>query len=84
MSVLNIYPSFLYYFSCNVLSILKDIGIMSCGSLSSCVCPDKIHLKSCFLFMYKLNEYEFINSNNLFILGVTGSALLLIICVKVR
>ena len=33
---------------------------------------------------YKLNEYELINSNNLFILGVTGSALLLIICVRAK
>ena len=52
--------------------------------LSLLFCLDKKLLNTMsFPFMwYRLNEYELINSNSLFIQAVTGSALLLIIWVS--
>ena len=69
-----------------MLYALKDIGIISLGSLLSFFCHERksLSIMSLPFIQYKLNEYELINSSKHFILVVAGSALLLIICVNAK
>ena len=86
MSELNIFLSFLYYNIYLVVHLAYEIGMISFELLSLCFYLDKKSLKiiSFPLIQYTLNEYELKSSNNLLILVVAGSALLLIMCVKAK
>ena len=69
-----------------MLYALKDIGIISLGSLSSFFCHERksLSIMSLPFMYYKLNKYELITSNRHLILVVVGSALPLIICVNAK
>ena len=64
----------------------NDMGMISCGLLLSILCLDKksLNIMSLPFIYYRLNEYACNTSNNLLILAVAGSALLLSICTNAK